>query len=122
MKADAIKATLERVAELSQERDDTKQRLIKQIEESENRSAALKVSISDTIDSMNIDEHHKLSEEYRRSCDELELLRKKLDRINTLPFISEEEYSQLVEQINEYERNCIKKLQQKVAIRFKEIK
>lgn len=121
MKADIIKNTTDLIESLIKENQETKERLQQQLKAAEAQRDHAEVAIKDAVQSVDIEQHHKLHDEYRRVCDDIELYRAKLESLDHDPMMTSEDYKKALDEITTYRRNRILNLRKRVAAHFKDI-
>lgn len=121
MRTDIIKKNADQIEKLIKDNQETKERLQQKLAEAEELHSQLEAAISDAIQRMNAEEHHKLSDENRRVCDDIAMYRAKLESLERDPMMTKEAYQETLDAIITYRDNRIKSLRKRAGAHLKDI-
>lgn len=122
MKSDIITKTAGTVEKLLRENEEAKARTQQLFDESTEKLALLEDEIKAAAVQMDADQHHKLSDEYRRTSDNIAMYKAKLESLDTDPLMQQDEYQKLIDDIIAYRNNRIKNLRKRAGARIKELR
>lgn len=92
------------------------------LDEATEKLAQLEEQIKVAAVEMDAERHHKLSDEYRRTNDNIEMYRAKLESLDSDPLMPQDECQKLIDEIIAYRNNRIKNLRKRAGERIKELR